>query len=368
MGKGNSKKASAREAAVTDPNFEDIVVQEDSNAIEVTHEEAKVEESNLKTKKNSDKETNDAVILEFSRIQIHKKRLGKGGMGVVHSGLLDEKHAVAIKKLDVQNRSQLEEIMAEARMLAKLDHKYVVRMFGVAQSSDSSNAASDQHNRGESLSVPSKGRQSMFIVMELCDSSLSKLLDDPRQDVDFDNHALQIALQVAETMAFLHDQNVSHRDLKPGNILLREGDVRLADFGLSKNLKEGNSNTLEIGTPAYMAPELFVEPSLESEESGTSPGKQKVDSRKSDVYAFAIILWALFHRQHPYTNFNTFKIIFKVKMEGIRPKIDETAHENVADLLKACWHDDQLNRPDFHKIFASLAAIKQVGSWFKRGK
>lgn len=325
-------------------------------------------------------QSNSTIIITFSRLNIDKKRIGKGGNGVVHSGLLDGKTKVAIKKLDVSTSEQHEGIMAEAKMMARLGHKYVVRMHGVStrgyrEMSKSMRVQSPlldsklklaDHHRGESLAVPSKARRSIYIVMELCDCSLSQLLDDPSQDADFDTHSLNIALQVAETMAFLHGKDVSHRDLKPGNILLRNGDVRLCDFGLSKNLSETSHNTLEIGTPTYMPPELFVDPSLDPDGPGAKTGPTNIDARKSDVYAFGIILWALFYRKHPYAKLSTFRIIYKVKMEDMRPEIDDTTSPDILNLFQSCWHTNQKTRPDFHKIYKELTDIKSNGSWFKR--
>lgn len=336
----------------------------------------------------------DSLAIEFARLTIDKKRIGKGGKGDVHSGLLDGTQKVAIKKVDVDSKQQHEEIMQEARILTGLDHEYVVRMYGIAQFASFRQSVPETHRYtksspghhrqtksspgvvnefanlrrhqrlGSVAHLPSK-TTSMYIVMELCDSSLKEMLQAPESDSDFDKHALEISLQVAEAMAYLHDQGVCHRDLKPGNILLLHGNVRLADFGLSKNVLETRKTaTLEIGTPAYMPPELFVD--IEGTDGSLPPPRSKVDPYKSDVYAFAIILWALFHRRMPYENLSAFSIVYKVKMEGVRPLIDPQASTDIRSLLNDCWQMDQSKRPDFKKIFARLNDIKSNGDWFLR--
>jgi len=340
----------------------------------------------------------NSLAIEFSRLTIDKKRIGKGGKGDVHSGLLDGTQKVAIKKVDVESKEQHDEIMQEAGILTGLNHQYVVRMYGIAQFAAHRRSApgmhrytksspglhrhtksspgivkdfvnSRRHQRlGSMAHFPSERRKtmSMYIVMELCESSLDEMLQAPGSDPDFDNHALEISLQVAEAMAYLHDQGICHRDLKPGNILLRHGNVRLADFGLSKNVLETRKTaTLEIGTPAYMPPELFVD--IDTESNGSlPPARSNVDPYKSDVYAFAIILWALFHRRMPYENLSAFSIVYKVKMEGVRPEINPHTSADLRSLLNDCWHMDQSKRPHFKKIFARLTDIKKNGDWFLR--
>ena len=100
----------------------------------------------------------------------------------------------------------------------------------------------------------------MHLVMELMDASLQAHLDQisplrlPRPS------ASHMALQIAQGLRHLHENQVCHRDLKPGNILLSfergEHDpvIKLADFGLSRSSDDLSSMTAVVGTPQYMAP------------------------------------------------------------------------------------------------------------------
>jgi serine/threonine protein kinase len=65
-------------------------------------------------------------------------------------------------------------------------------------------------------------------------------------------------MQVAFALGHLHSQNIVYRDLKPENVLVGEdGYLLVADFGLAKLIKEGESTSTFCGTPEYLAPEMF---------------------------------------------------------------------------------------------------------------
>ncbi len=103
------------------------------------------------------------------------------------------------------------------------------------------------------------------------------------------NEVLSIARDVAEALEYAHRQDVVHRDIKPGNILLHDDHALVVDFGIASAIAEARTDTLTqtgqaIGTPAYMAPEQFY--------GETTP--------RSDVYALGAVLYeALCGRRFP---------------------------------------------------------------------
>ena len=95
--------------------------------------------------------------------------------------------------------------------------------------------------------------------------------------------ALRLAYQVGETLRYLHEQGVVHRDVAPGNLMITpKGNVRLIDFGLAAPLGVARA---DVGTPGYRAPEQ------------ETPGA--VLSEKSDIYGFGVTLHRLLTAELP---------------------------------------------------------------------
>jgi len=118
--------------------------------------------------------------------------------------------------------------------------------------------------------------------------------------------ALRLAAAIARSLAAVHGAGVLHRDLKPGNIMLRhDGSVALIDFGLSKDLALAldltDSGTI-FGTPHYMSPEQgHAEP---------------LDAR-SDLYSLGVILFEMLTGHKPYRAENPMAIVYKHRKEPI---------------------------------------------------
>jgi serine/threonine-protein kinase len=194
--------------------------------------------------------------------------VGTGGMSSVfraHDTLLERR--VALKLLHehfAEDEEQVERFKREARAVAQLSHPNIVTVI----------------DRGER-----DGRQ--FIVFEYVDGENLKELVIREGPLPV-RRALEVALQVAEALAFAHNHGLVHRDVKPQNVLLPSGGgAKVTDFGIARSLDvEGLSRTGSVvGTSHYIAPE---------QAHGAA-----VDAR-TDVYSLGAVLFELLTGEVPF--------------------------------------------------------------------
>jgi serine/threonine-protein kinase len=204
------------------------------------------------------------------RYQI-ERAIGSGGMATVYLAQ-DLKHdrKVAVKVLDPDLAQSLgaERFLKEIKTAANLTHPHILPVF------DSGEAAGFlfyvmPYVKGESLRT-----------------RLTKERQLPVED------AIQITREIADALAYAHDEGVIHRDVKPANIMLEAGYAVLADFGVAHAVAEAKDERItrtgtSLGTPAYMSPEQAT-------------GEQDLDGR-SDQYALGCVLYEMLAGHPPFT-------------------------------------------------------------------
>lgn len=199
------------------------------------------------------------------------EKLGEGGMGVVYKARdthLDRFVAIKVLPADkVADPERKQRFVKEAKLASSLNHPNIITIYDIGQA--------------EGVD---------FIAMECV---TGKTLDQviPRHGMRL-NEALKCAVQIADALARAHSAGITHRDLKPGNIMLNEhGLVKVLDFGLAKLIEaplpdDDSTRTMRptteegtiVGTIAYMSPEQAED--------------KKVDAR-SDIFSFGSVLYEM---------------------------------------------------------------------------
>jgi hypothetical protein len=182
--------------------------------------------------------------------------------------------------------------------------------------------------------------------------------------------AVDLMLQVARGLKYLHSQRIVHRDVKSSNILVKaltgvpeleykEGylSAKLADFGTSKTKISStrfSMPTSNIGTTPWMAPEVF------SVDSGAVvPGRQlPAYPFKADVYSFALVCYEILTRKQPFEGEERVVLRYRIKVDRLRPELPERCPTRLASLIQRCWEHNPRQRPDFHEICRELRYIK----------
>lgn len=279
--------------------------------------------------------------------------VGRGTGGVVLEAVEEAlNRRVAIKLLaggDVADETQRTKLVREAEATASLQHPSIVRV----------------HQVGETNGAP-------FIVMEFVvgGSLATRLRGGPLAP----KSAVTLAIAIANAIHHAHENDIVHRDIKPGNILLdTAGNPKICDFGLARRLKSDQSlhATGEVvGTPAYMAPE--------------QARGEKADER-ADVYAIGAVLYEMLSGRSPFQAASSWEILNQIMTIDVVPlrRLNSAIPKDLETICAKCLEKSTSRRyqtarqlHDELQRFASgksiqarpVGAITKVAKWCARNK
>lgn len=298
---------------------------------------------------------NDPVLAGFRIDQKDVTRLrtiAKGGFGIVHLATMG-KREIIIKQLlpgKAKDPRAITQFVAEIRLCSKLDHPKIVSFLGLTWST----------------------LADLAILMEyMPNSDLSHLLKkqhgvrNNRKDFTWTStstslgrNKLQLALDVAEALMYLHSSSIVHRDLKAQNVLLSSiWEAKLTDFGVSREI--GEEMTAEIGTVAWIAPEI-----LKGDDYGV----------RADIYSFGVLMSELDTCQKPYASgipetlpngakataepSNT-RIALAVIEKRLQPAFHDDCPAPILQLAKKCLSYTADDRPSASQAHQELLTISR---------
>uniref|UniRef100_A0A8C6TP55 non-specific serine/threonine protein kinase n=1 Tax=Neogobius melanostomus TaxID=47308 RepID=A0A8C6TP55_9GOBI len=208
--------------------------------------------------------------------------LGDGAFGKVYKAQNKQNGTFAAAKvIDTKTEDELEDYMVEIEILASCDHHHIVKLL-------------------DAFYFEGK----LWILIEFCAGGavdaimleLERPLTEPQ--------IRMVCKQTLEALLYLHENKIIHRDLKAGNILLSlEGDVKLADFGVSaKNTKTLQRRDSFIGTPYWMAPEVVM----------CETSKDRPYDYKADIWSLGVTLIELAQVEPPNHEMNPMRVLLKI--------------------------------------------------------
>ena len=219
--------------------------------------------------------------------------VGRGGQGTVYRGHDPSTGQIVAVKILAEGHSDgdfLERFQREASILASIEHPHVIKVFDHGEEED-------RH----------------YIVTEYVPENLARIIEqgDPLPI----RRALTVAAQIASALAVTHENGVTHRDVKPANVLISDsGDVKLTDFGIATAdvMTTVTTPDTTVGTPLYMSPEQIQ--------------SRDIDGR-SDIYSLGCLLYQILTGRPPFQGESAYDI-FNAHING--------EYEPLSSVIESC--------------------------------
>ncbi|CAI2381809.1 unnamed protein product [Moneuplotes crassus] len=225
-------------------------------------------------------------------------------------GEVDNRRAELIR----QNATKrLKEFQLELDCLSKLNHDKIVDYFGYQKETNVLNIFLEYFGEG-SL------------------ESLLNLYGKLREPV-ISNYTKQIL----QGLEYLHSNNIIHRDIKAGNILVKQGICKLTDFGASKEIYEKMGKQIDSfkGTPYWMAPEVIT---------------QKGYGRFADIWSLGCTVFEMLTGAPPWSEQNQYAVLFQIANESRAPDYPDDISDELRDFMDCCFKKEPTERCNIYEL------------------
>ncbi|CAB4376186.1 unnamed protein product [Rhizophagus irregularis] len=257
-----------------------------------------------KLKEWIDMKVNDEIIKYFEYNNFGDiEDIAKGGFGIIRSAnWIDGGIKVALKSPLINlaiDENQMENFVRELQLLHQVNvHPNINRFLGVTK-----DPVHDDY---------------IIILQYANQGNLREYLEKSFLSLHWKDKA-QMALDITCGLKYLHSRQIIHRDLHAKNILVNNGRLMIADFGLSKHLTEIKSNSILLGMPAYIDPQCYINNNYKR-------------NKKSDIYSLEIA-------------------------RGKREVSIEDTPIKYKELYENCWNGEPNQRPDIDEVYMVLIQL-----------
>ncbi|KAL6907528.1 hypothetical protein ACP4OV_002567 [Aristida adscensionis] len=242
--------------------------------------------------------------------------LGSGSFGTVYEGISDEGVFFAVKEVSLYDQGSnakqcIFQLEQEIALLSQFEHENIVQYYGT-----------------------DKEDSKLYIFLELVtQGSLASLYQKYRLR---DTHVSAYTRQILHGLTYLHERNIVHRDIKCANILVHaNGSVKLADFGLAKEITKFNAVKSCKGTVYWMAPEV-VNP-------------KKTYGPAADIWSLGCTVLEMLTRQLPYPDLEWTQALYRIG-KGEPPAIPNVLSRDARDFISQCVKPNPDDRPTAAKL------------------
>ena len=290
-------------------------------------------DKNYKTTKNENLNSSQNNELKEFNVNDYKviTQLGQGTFGKIYLVQDKKNELFSMKKIILSEELDVQSVINEYKMCQKLKHSNVVKILGI-------------YNNKLDITT--------YVVYVLMEVGLTDWEKEIRSYNDknleyTEKELIQIIKQLSSVLSFLQKNNISHRDIKPQNILVFKNNIyKVADFGEAKQIDNIVKNLINYslrGTELYMSPLLF---------NGLRTGQIDIKHNlfKSDVYSLGLcILYAAVTNNKP-----LYEIRKYVEMGGVKKYLEKLLRgkysQKFLSLLGSMLEIHEKNRPDFIEL------------------
>ncbi|KAJ1291237.1 hypothetical protein BS78_02G301900 [Paspalum vaginatum] len=293
-------------------------------------------------------ESIDSLLLDISTLRAatdnfaESNRLGEGGFGTVYKGVLPDNQEIAVKRLSQSSGQGIQELKNELVLVAKLQHKNLVRLLGVCL---------QEHEK-------------LLVYEYMPNKSIDTILFDPEKSKELDwGQRVKILNGIARGLQYLHEDSqlkIIHRDLKASNVLLdSDYTPKISDFGLARLFGGDRSREVTnrvVGTYGYMSPEYAMR------------GHYSI---KSDVFSFGVLVLEILTGRSSSGSINTEQsvdllslvwehwtmgTIVEVMDPSLRGKVPTEQMLKCVHIGLLCVQDNPVDRPKMSTVNIMLSS------------